>query len=95
MQLDEHEVARTRLLTAPSRMLVLMHLGARRKVDFIRAGLGAGTIYYNLILLEKAGLVRKSGNEYRLTSKGRKLAEALYGFLLKAKEILGDTTLQE
>jgi len=90
MELDVHEVARTRLLTGLSRILVLIHLGARRKVDLIRAGLGASTIYHNLLLLVEAGLVVKRGDEYVLTEKGEALARALLEFLSRAREILGD-----
>lgn len=89
-QLDPHEVAHTRLLTGVSRILALMHLGAKRKVDFIRAGLGASTLYHNLILLEEAGLIIKKGDEYLLTEKGARLAEAIYKLLVEAKSLLGD-----
>ncbi|AFL67057.1 transcriptional regulator [Desulfurococcus amylolyticus] len=89
MSLDMREVARTKLLTGPSKILVLMYMGAKRKVDFIKAGLGASTIYYNMLFLVEAGLIVKKNGEYVLTEKGVMLAKALLECLLKAKDILG------
>jgi len=72
------EIAESELLTGLAKLLVLIYLGNRRKVDIIKAGLGSSTLYYNLLKGVQQGLLIVREDKIELTEKGRAVAKILY-----------------
>jgi len=75
------EIAESELLTGLAKLLVLVYLGKKRKVDVIKAGLGSSTLYYNLLKGVQFGYVIVRENEIELTEKGKAIAKILYSAL--------------
>jgi predicted methyltransferase len=89
-----HDAARSEYFTGLGRLLILLHMGLERKVDFMRAGLGSSTIYINILKGVQLGLLRVVDDEIKLTEKGRAVAEVLYRAFKEIEKIEGSTGSQ-
>jgi hypothetical protein len=73
-----HDAARSEYFTGLGRLLILLHMGLERKVDFMRAGLGVSTVYSNLLKGVQLGLLVVKEDKIELTEKGKAAARILY-----------------
>jgi len=89
-----HEVVRSEYFTGLGRLLILLYLGLAKKVDFMRAGLGASTVYSGLLKGTQLGLIRVIDDKIELTEKGRAVAEVLYRAFKEVKKIKGSSGSQ-
>ena len=71
------EVAQSEYFTGLARLIMIVRLGYTRKRQIIRAGLGASTIYLNLLKATQRELALLKGDEIKLTPKGEKIADIL------------------
>jgi len=86
-----HDAARSEYFTGLGRLLILLHMGLERKVDFMRAGLGASTVYSSLLKGVQLGLLRVVDDKIELTEKGRATARILYEAFMEIEKIEGST----
>ena len=86
---EVHNAARSEYFTGLGRLLILLHMGLERKVDFMRAGLGASTVYSSLLKGVQLGLLRVVDDKIELTEKGRAIAEVLYRAFKEIEKIEG------
>jgi hypothetical protein len=84
-----HDAARSEYFTGLGRLLILLHMGLERKVDFMRAGLGASTVYSSLLKGVQLGLLRVVDDKIELMEKGRSVAKILYEAFMEIEKIEG------
>jgi len=89
-----HEVVKSEYFTGLGRLLILLYLGLSRKVDFMRAGLGASTVYSGLLKGVQLGLLVVREDKIELTEKGKAVAEILYKAFKEIEKIEGSSGSQ-